>query len=154
MPISSPRLSYLGAAGTTRHCDRALCTPQHVGTVAREISGHDLGDPDTVFNLQLALRVWRMLVPAGMRRPGRLLIHARGDATNRVADKGWQHRPTTVVEDVSARRVFPSLAVTALANVSNAFEPSDEGRLDPARHPLRAFDPSIDGDPRAGHDTR
>lgn len=27
----------------------------------REISGHDLNDPDTVFNLQLALRVWRML---------------------------------------------------------------------------------------------
>ena len=51
-------------------------------------------------------------------------------------------------------RHFPSLAVTALANVSNAFEPSDEGRLDPARHPLRAFDPSIDDDPRAGDDTR
>jgi DNA-binding PucR family transcriptional regulator len=27
----------------------------------REISGHDLNDPDTAFNLQLATRAWRML---------------------------------------------------------------------------------------------
>lgn len=27
----------------------------------REISGHDLGDPDTCFNLQLAARAWHTL---------------------------------------------------------------------------------------------
>jgi DNA-binding PucR family transcriptional regulator len=27
----------------------------------KEISGHDLGDPDTSFNLQLATRAWRTL---------------------------------------------------------------------------------------------
>ena len=51
-------------------------------------------------------------------------------------------------------RHFPSLADTALANVRNAFEPWDEGRLDPARHPLRAFDPTIEGDPWVGDQPR
>ncbi|MGZ6979869.1 MAG: hypothetical protein ACXVJW_17300 [Acidimicrobiia bacterium] len=27
----------------------------------REISGHDLSDPDTLFNLQLATRAWQTL---------------------------------------------------------------------------------------------
>jgi hypothetical protein len=37
-------------------------------------------------------------------------------------------------------RNFPQLAATGLMNVDNAFEPWDLGALDPARHPLRAFD--------------
>lgn len=36
-------------------------------------------------------------------------------------------------------RHYPELAETGLANVENAFEPWDEGRLDPARHPLRQY---------------
>jgi hypothetical protein len=47
-------------------------------------------------------------------------------------------------------RHFPALAETSLANVRNAFEPWDAGALDPARHPLRAFDKAIDGDPWRG----
>ena len=37
-------------------------------------------------------------------------------------------------------RHYPALARTGLANIRNAFEPWDTGALDPARHPLRAFD--------------
>jgi hypothetical protein len=48
-------------------------------------------------------------------------------------------------------RHHPELARTGLANVRNAFEPWDaEPRLDPARHPLRAFDPDLKKDPWLG----
>ncbi len=48
-------------------------------------------------------------------------------------------------------RNFPALANTGLANVTNAFEPWDtDERLDPARHPLRAFDRSLRPDPWRG----
>jgi hypothetical protein len=48
-------------------------------------------------------------------------------------------------------RHFPELAVTGLGNVKNAFEPWDTAtELDPARHPLRAFDPELKKDPWKG----
>lgn len=48
-------------------------------------------------------------------------------------------------------RNFPELAGTGLANVTNAFEPWDtDQRLDPARHPLRAYDPEIKANPWLG----
>jgi hypothetical protein len=40
-------------------------------------------------------------------------------------------------------RHYPELRSTGLANVENAFEPWDEGALEPARHPLRAFDKEL-----------
>jgi hypothetical protein len=50
-------------------------------------------------------------------------------------------------------RHHPELAATGLANIRNAFEPWDEpgaeGRLRPERHPLRASDKEIKGDPWA-----
>jgi tetratricopeptide (TPR) repeat protein len=50
-------------------------------------------------------------------------------------------------------RHHPELAATGLANIKNAFEPWDdpgaEGRLRPERHPLRACDNEIRGDPWA-----
>ena len=50
-------------------------------------------------------------------------------------------------------RHHPELAATGLANIRNAFEPWDEpgaeGRLRPERHPLRAYDKEIKGDPWA-----
>ena len=45
----------------------------------------------------------------------------------------------TRFKDVLLRHL-PGLADTGLANVDNAFEPWDLGRLDPERHPLRAWD--------------
>jgi hypothetical protein len=59
------------------------------------------------------------------------------------------------VDDASFKTVIlrhhPELATTGLANVKNAFEPWDAGaHLDPSRHPLRAFDPELKGDPWRG----
>ena len=48
-------------------------------------------------------------------------------------------------------RHYPHLAATGLANIKNAFEPWDAGeRLDPERHPLRAFDKDLQPDPWRG----
>ena len=47
-------------------------------------------------------------------------------------------------------RHYPGLAETGLANVRNAFEPWDTGRLDPARHPLRQWEDGHADDPWAG----
>ena len=45
-------------------------------------------------------------------------------------------------------RHYPELEQTGLANVKNAFEPWDtDDRLDPGRHPLRAFDKELKPDP-------
>ncbi len=48
-------------------------------------------------------------------------------------------------------RHYPELAKTGLANVTNAFEPWDDTEtLDPARHPLRKFNPVLKRDPWRG----
>ncbi len=48
-------------------------------------------------------------------------------------------------------RHYPDLARTGLANVRNAFEPWDTSeRLDPGRHPLRAYDKELRADPWRG----
>ena len=48
-------------------------------------------------------------------------------------------------------RHYPELAKTGLGNIKNAFEPWDIGeRLDPERHPLRAFDKTLRPDPWLG----
>lgn len=48
-------------------------------------------------------------------------------------------------------RHYPELAKTGLANVKNAFEPWDTSeRLDPARHPLRAYARELQLDPWRG----
>lgn len=47
-------------------------------------------------------------------------------------------------------RHHPELEATGLGNITNAFEPWDDGHLDPTRHPLRAFDPDLAKDPWRG----
>jgi len=48
-------------------------------------------------------------------------------------------------------RHYPALARSGLGNVTNAFEPWDtEPRLDPQRHPLRAWDSDLQPDPWFG----
>ena len=59
------------------------------------------------------------------------------------------------IDDANLKKVllrhYPELAETGLANIANAFEPWDTGqRLDPTRHPLRAFDLELDPDPWLG----
>jgi Animal haem peroxidase/Tetratricopeptide repeat len=63
------------------------------------------------------------------------------------------------IDDVDLRTVllrhYPELAQTGLANIRNAFEPWDnEEWLDPARHPLRAFDKGLGPDPWVGERAR
>jgi len=49
-------------------------------------------------------------------------------------------------------RHYPELAGSGLANVTNAFEPWDTApRLDPLRHPLRAWDADLQPDPWVGN---
>jgi hypothetical protein len=48
-------------------------------------------------------------------------------------------------------RHYPELENTGLGNIKNAFEPWDpESRLNPDRHPLRAFDPELKKNPQQG----
>jgi Animal haem peroxidase/Tetratricopeptide repeat len=48
-------------------------------------------------------------------------------------------------------RHYPELADTGLANIKNAFEPWDDGpKLDPKRHPLRAWDSELKPNPWRG----
>jgi hypothetical protein len=63
------------------------------------------------------------------------------------------------IDDANLRTVllrhYPGLARTGLANIRNAFEPWDRGEsLDPARHPLRAFDKELAPDPWVGEKRR
>ena len=52
-------------------------------------------------------------------------------------------------------RHYPELATTGLANIQNAFEPWDtDERLNPERHPLRAFDRELKPDPWVGEVSR
>ena len=52
-------------------------------------------------------------------------------------------------------RHYPELARSGLSIVKTAFEPWDTGdRLDPERHPLRAFDSELGPDPWRGDATR
>lgn len=49
-------------------------------------------------------------------------------------------------------RHYPELAATGLGNVTNAFEPWDTtARLNPTRHPLRAYDTELKNDPWRGN---
>jgi Animal haem peroxidase len=68
--------------------------------------------------------------------------------------EGMRWIDRTSFKDVILRH-FPELASTGLGNIKNAFEPWDtEAELDPARHPLRAFDPVLKKNPWQGDATR
>ncbi len=63
--------------------------------------------------------------------------------------EGMKWVDDTTFKDVILRH-FPELESTGLGNIKNAFEPWDTGELDPARHPLRAYDPELKKDPWSG----
>ena len=64
-PLVTTLCEYLDSGGSYDVSARALSV--HRSTLKyrlkriREVSGHDLGIPDTKFNLQLATRAWRTL---------------------------------------------------------------------------------------------
>jgi hypothetical protein len=68
--------------------------------------------------------------------------------------EGMRWIDRTTFKDVILRH-HPELASTGLGNIKNPFEPWDtEAELDPARHPLREFDPSLKRDPWVGDAVR
>ena len=115
-----------------------------VGTLCEGHRPPGFGFGETLFQIFILNATWRLLGDRFYTDDFREDVYTR---------EGLDWIDEVTMKSVLLRH-FPSLAGTALANVSNAFEPWDEGRLDPARHPLRAFDPSIDGDPWAGDDPR
>jgi hypothetical protein len=65
-------------------------------------------------------------------------------------EQGMQWVDDATLKSVLIRH-FPELASTGLGNVTNAFEPWDtDEELDPARHPLRGFDPDLKRSPWTG----
>jgi hypothetical protein len=116
-----------------------------VGTLCEGHRPAGFGFGETLFQIFILNASWRLL----------------GDRfyTDDYREGVYTREGLDWVDDVTLKSVllrhFPALADTALANVNNAFEPWDEGQLDPARHPLRAFDGSGDGDdPWAGDAAR
>ena len=62
---------------------------------------------------------------------------------------------STDFKTVLLRHYGKELKPTGLANIKNAFEPWDDGaKLDPERHPLRAYDPELKRDPWRGDASR
>ena len=111
-----------------------------VGTLCEGHRPPGFGFGETLFQVFILNATWRLLGDRFYTDDFREEIYTR---------EGLDWIDDTTMKSVLLRH-FPSLATSALANVSNAFEPWDEGRLDPARHPLRAFDPSLGPDLWAG----
>ena len=111
-----------------------------VGTLCEGHRPPGFGFGETLFQIFILNASWRLLGDRFYTDDFREGVYTR---------EGLDWIDEATLKSVLLRH-FPSLAGTALANVRNAFEPWDEGRLDPARHPLRAFDTSIEGDPWAG----
>jgi hypothetical protein len=111
-----------------------------VGTLCESHRPEGFGFGETLFQIFILNASWRLLGDRFFTDDFREGVYSR---------EGLDWIDEATMKSVLLRH-FPSLARTGLANVKCAFEPWDEGPLDPSRHPLRAFDPSIDGDPWAG----
>ena len=113
-----------------------------VGTLCEGHRPDGFGFGETLFQVFILNASWRLL----------------GDRffTDDFREEVYTHEGLDWIDAVSMKslllRNFPALANTGLANVKNAFEPWDTGRLDPARHPLRAFDKTLGEDPWSGDD--
>ncbi len=74
--------------------------------------------------------------------------------TNDYREEVYTKEGLEWIDDSSLKNVilrhFPELGASGLGNIKNAFEPWDTAELDPARHPLRAFDPELKKDPSKG----
>ena len=111
-----------------------------IGTLCEGHRPEGFGFGETLFQVFLLNASWRLLGDRFYTDDYRPEVY-----TNEGLD--WIDRST--FKDVLLRH-YPELEQTGLANVRNGFEPWDEGRLDPARHPTRAFDEALANDPWAG----
>ena len=111
-----------------------------IGTLCEGNRPEGFGFGETLFQVFILNASWRLLGDRFYTSDYRPEVYTA---------EGIDWIDSTTFKDVLLRH-FPELASTGLANVRNGFEPWDEGRLDPARHPTRAFDEALEADPWAG----
>jgi hypothetical protein len=113
-----------------------------IGTLVEAHRPDGFGFGETLFQIFILNASWRLLGDRFYTDDFRAEIYT---------PEGLAWVDTATMKSVLLRH-FPGLATTGLANIANAFEPWDGGRLKPARHPLRAYDKSLK-DPWAGDAT-
>jgi hypothetical protein len=111
-----------------------------IGTLCEGNRPDGFGFGETLFQVFILNATWRLLGDRFYTSDYRPEIYSK---------EGLEWIDNNGFKDVLLRH-FPELAETGLGNVRNAFEPWDEGRLDPSRHPTRAFDNALEKDPWAG----
>jgi hypothetical protein len=111
-----------------------------VGTLSEGTRPEGFGFGETLFQVFILNATWRLLGDRFYTADYRPEVYT---------PEGLDWIDETTFKDVLLRH-FPELADTGLGNVRNGFEPWDEGRLDPARHPTRAFDEALAKDPWCG----
>jgi hypothetical protein len=124
------------AAGNDRIDDVDLL----IGTLCEGNRPDGFGFGETLFQVFILNASWRLLGDRFYTADYRPEVYTTG---------GLQWIDDTGFKDVLLRH-FPELAQTGLGNVRNGFEPWDEGKLDPTRHPTRAFDRALTRDPWSG----
>jgi hypothetical protein len=111
-----------------------------VGTLCEGHRPEGFGFGETLFQVFILNASWRLLGDRFYTDDYRPEIYT-------PEGLAWIDRAT--LKGVLLRH-FPELEATGLGNVRNAFEPWDEGALDPARHPTRAFEKDLARDPWSG----
>jgi len=111
-----------------------------IGTLCEGHRPEGFGFGETLFQVFILNASWRLLGDRFFTRDYRPEIYT---------PQGLEWVDRTSFKDILLRH-FPTLEATGLGNIRNAFEPWDEGRLDPSRHPTRAFVKSLAADPWAG----
>ncbi len=110
-----------------------------VGTLCEGHRPDGFGFGETLFQVFILNASWRLL-------GDRFYTDDYNEETYTKEGLDWVDEAT--FKSVMLRHM-PELEESGLGNIANAFEPWDEGELDPARHPLRAFDSNL-SDPWKG----
>ena len=111
-----------------------------IGTLAESHRPTAFGFGETLFQIFILNASWRLLGDRFYTDDYRAEIYTA---------EGLDWIDGATFKSVLLRNI-PSLASTGLANVANAFEPWDEGRLSEERHPLRGCTKGLGPDPWAG----
>ncbi len=110
-----------------------------IGTLCEAHRPYGFGFGETLFQVFILNASWRLLGDRFYTSDYRPEIYTQ---------EGLDWIDQSTMKAVLLRHL-PDLYGSGLGNVRNAFEPWDEGRLDPERHPTRAFIKGLD-DPWAG----
>ncbi|HVV88138.1 MAG TPA: peroxidase family protein, partial [Kofleriaceae bacterium] len=115
-----------------------------IGTLCESHRPHGFGFGETLFQVFILNASWRLLGDRFYTSDYRPEIYTQ---------EGLDWVDQATMKSVLLRHM-PLLDGAGLGNVRNAFEPWDEGELDPARHPTRAFDKELADDPWSGERAR